>query len=100
MKKKKKIKEICKNCRLYNPQEECCSVVILFEGQRHKIPVFPHDKCFFDKTFVAINEKGSLEKFKTEIQEVDFWVENPATGEKTDKDGVVKIRYPDGFFAD
>lgn len=97
---KKEIKRVCKNCKLFNPQKSLCSVVILHDGDRYHLPVEPQDRCFFEKEFVAINEEGDIESFKTEIQEVQFWVEDPETGEKTNKDGLVKIRYPEGFFGD
>ena len=98
MDKEKEIKRICKNCKLFDPQESRCSVVILHDGERYHLPVEPQDKCFFEKEFVAINDEGDIESFKTDIQEVQFWVEDPETGKKTNKDGLVKIKYPEGFF--
>lgn len=99
-KMKKKIKRICNNCKLFDAQKSQCNVIILHDGEKHHLPVNPQDRCFFEKEFVAINPDGGIESFKTEIQEVQFWVENPETGEKTDKDGIVKIKYPNGFFGD
>ena len=97
---KKKVKEICKNCKLFNAKESWCQIVVLHEGERHHLPVHPNDKCFFETEFLAANEEGELETFKPEIKEVKFWVEDPVTGEKTDQDGIVKVQYPDGFFGD
>jgi len=97
---KKEIKRICKNCKLFDPPKGQCSVVVLHDGERYHLPVEPEDKCFFEKEFMAINEEGDVESFKPEIQEVQFWTEDPKTGEKTADDGVVKIKYPKGFFGD
>lgn len=49
------------------------------------MPVSPTDDCHMDALGIP-------------VQQVRWWVEDPKTGEKTDKDGVVKIEYPDGFF--
>jgi hypothetical protein len=97
---KKAIKRICKNCKLFNPVQSQCAVVILHNGQRHHLPVEARDKCFFEREFVALDGEGGVEYFTPEIQEVQFWTEDPITGEKTSKDGVVKIKYPEGFFGD
>jgi hypothetical protein len=94
---KKKIEPICKNCRLYNPARGLCSVVILHEGERVNIPVDPNDQCFFEQQYFDPTT-GSFEDFN-EVKEVKFWVENDK-GQKTNKDGVVKIEYPEGFFGD
>lgn len=93
---KKQIKKICNNCRLYNPEQHNCSVVILHEGQRHRIPVSPEDACFFEGEYFDPTTKA-IDSFAAEIKEVKFWVENK-DGEKIDGDGVVKIEYPEGFF--
>ena len=99
----------CKNCRLYNPNKGECGVIILYEGERHNLPVYPDDHCFFENKFIAKRplfnkESGELkgyktEIFKTSIQEVKFWVEDE-DGQKTKGDGNVKIEYPEGFFGD
>jgi len=94
---KKKIEPICKNCRLYNPARGLCSVVILHEGERVNIPVDPTDQCFFEQQYFDPTT-GAIEDFN-EIKQVKFWVENDK-GQKTNKDGVVKIEYPEGFFGD
>lgn len=92
-KKKKPIERICKNCRLFNPQTSECSVVILVEGERTKIPVDPQDSCFFE----ANPELGQTEDFTDMIQQVRFWCEDE-DGKKTDGNGKVKVEYPKGFF--
>lgn len=88
---------VCKNCLLYNFQKQHCSVVVLYEGQRMNPPTTPEDQCLFETEFKSINNNGVEETWKPEIQEVKWWVENPQTGEKSDK-GIVKIEYPVGFF--
>lgn len=95
MKRKKKTKKaICGNCSLYNPQKHQCRIVVLFEGQQVHVPVDPEDNCFFVDKFQAINDKGQQVEFIPEVQQINMWVENPETGEKTAGDGVVKIEYP------
>jgi hypothetical protein len=95
----KNIKHICKNCKLYNMQDRHCSVIVLFEGERMYPPTEPEDSCLFEEEFICLDEKGEkLEKWTPEIQEVKFWVENPITGERGVKEGVVRIQYPENFF--
>lgn len=94
--KKKQIERICKNCKLFN--RGFCSVVILHEGERVKIPVDPKDSCFFEGEYFDPTTKAK-ENFAADIQQVRFWVEDK-DGEKTDGDGTVKIEFPEGFFGD
>ncbi len=95
-KKKKPIERICGNCKLFQPNNRQCSVVILHQGTRLHIPVDPEDACFFeDPHFDPIT--NDVTDFVDEIKEVKFWVEDE-TGQKTDKNGTVKIEYPEGFF--
>ncbi len=92
-----KIESKCKNCKLFDPKNSRCNVIVLHEGEKYNLPVDPNDECFFENEFIATD----TEKFKmsNEIKEVKFWVEDPKTGEKIDGDGVVKIEYPStGFF--
>lgn len=95
MKRKKPIERICNNCKLYNPQEGHCSVVVLWEGRRAHIPVSPGDPCFYESLDVEVPGAG----FVQDLKEVKFWVENQ-NGERTGGDGVVKMEYPEGFFDD
>jgi hypothetical protein len=97
--KKKEIKPICGNCRLFDSKENVCKVIVLHEGEKINVPVEKSDNCFFENEFLAINEEGQKESFKPEVQQVKFWVEDEK-GEKTKGDGTVKIEYPDGFFGD
>lgn len=92
--KKKKIEPKCKNCKLFDEQNGLCKVVILHEGEKINLPVEKNDDCFFENEFIA--KDG--EKFKVEVNQVKFWVEDPVTGEKTDKDGRVMMEYPKDFF--
>jgi len=81
------LEPICKNCRLYDPRTETCKVTILHDGRRYNMPVSPNDRCHMDELGI-------------EVKEVRFWVEDPVTGEKTGGNGVVKMQYPEGFFAE
>lgn len=83
--KKKPIEPICRNCRLYDGRTGTCKVTVLHEGRRYNLPVFPEDRCHMDELGI-------------EVKEVRFWVEDPVTGEKTNKDGIVKVQYPEEFF--
>jgi len=96
----------CKNCRLYDAANDECRVLVLHEGEKYNLPVYPEDKCFFENTFVAkrpiFNKQGDCvgekeELFKPEVNEVKFWVEDES-GAHTKGDGIVKIQYPKGFF--
>lgn len=75
----------CGNCLLYDRSSQTCGVVILVDGKKHHMPVEPEDNCHMDELGIP-------------VQQVRWWVEDPKTGEKTDKDGIVKIEYPEGFF--
>lgn len=75
----------CGNCLLFDKTNETCNVAILIEGERYHMPVNPEDKCHMDELGIPVDQ-------------VRWWVEDPSTGEKTDKNGVVKIEYPDDFF--
>jgi hypothetical protein len=75
----------CGNCLLFDKTNETCNVAILIDGERYHMPVNPEDKCHMDELGIPVNQ-------------VRWWVEDPSTGEKTDKNGVVKIEYPDDFF--
>ena len=96
MPNKKIIEKICKNCKLFDGKKSECSVVILHEGNRIKIPVSAEDSCFFEGEYFdpITNNK---ENFVEEVKQVRFWVEKE-NGDKTDGDGIVKIEYPEGFF--
>lgn len=87
----KKIERICKNCKLYDPREGHCTVVILHEGQKFNIPVDPGDPCFFEQEYFDPVTK-TLEDFN-EIKEIRMWVEDEK-GQKTTQ-GIVKVQYPD-----
>jgi len=93
-KNKRQVQHICNNCRLFNPQENNCKIVILHEGARAHVPVDPQDLCFYESL-----DGWSGEKFVEDVKEVKFWVENE-NGEKTDGNGTVKLEYPEGFFGD
>jgi len=75
----------CGNCMLFRKDDETCGVAILVGGQKYNMPVDPTDNCHMDSLGIPVDQ-------------VRWWVEDPATGEKTEKNGVVKIEYPDNFF--
>ncbi len=77
----KKIKHICKNCRLFDAENEVCKVTIVIGEEKYNMPTFAKDKCH-------------MEELGIEIKQVRWWTEDPKTGEKTDKDGIVKMEYP------
>ncbi len=45
----KKIRKICKNCKLYNPIDSVCSVTVLHEGEYLELKVRPNDRCWWEK---------------------------------------------------
>ena len=90
----KKIEAKCKNCVLFNRTEKVCSVIILHEGERIKVPVEAEDDCFYSNKFTALGEE-----FTPEIEQVRMWVEDPVTGEQIGGNGIVKIQYPKNFFS-
>lgn len=77
----------CGNCLLYRKSSGTCGVAVLMDGKKYHMPVDPEDNCHMDELGIA-------------VQQVRWWVEDPETGEKTDKNGIVKIEYPEGFFGD
>jgi hypothetical protein len=46
---KKKVRKICKNCKLYNAQESVCSVVVMHEGEYMELKVRPTDHCWWER---------------------------------------------------
>jgi hypothetical protein len=95
--RKKYIEPICSNCRLFDPHNSICKVVILHEGQKINLPVEANDPCFFEQTY--FDPSSQREENFNEIKQVRFWVEGK-DGKKTDKNGVVKCEYPPGFFGE
>lgn len=75
----------CGNCLLFDRPNGTCKVAILINGNKIHMPVNPEDNCHMDELQIPVNQ-------------VRWWVEDPKTGEQTDKNGVVKIEYPDNFF--
>ncbi len=88
----KNVERICKNCRLYNPEANHCSVIIMHEGEKLHLPVDPEDLCFFEFQYFDPTTKA-IENFN-EIKEIKAWVED-ASGQKTGGNGIVKIEVPD-----
>jgi hypothetical protein len=75
----------CGNCLLFDHSGNFCKVAILINGNKFHMPVNAEDNCHMDELGIPVNQ-------------VRWWVEDPKTGEKTDKNGVVKIEYPENFF--
>lgn len=86
MPKKKKVKEICGNCMLFNNTDNICKIAVLVNGEEMHMPVLPTDKCHFDELGIK-------------VEQVRWWVEDE-DGKPTQGDGKVKIEYPKGFFGD
>jgi hypothetical protein len=103
----KEIERICGNCKLFNPNRNECSVVVLIEGHRYKLPVDPEDKCFYEQEYFDPTMKAKQD-FADDIKEVKFWVENEkgekVTGRKwwqfwrKKENSIVKFEYPEDFF--
>jgi hypothetical protein len=91
----KKVEKICKNCKLYDRANNECSIIILHEGQKLKLPVLPQDTCFFEGQYFDPTTKA-MEDFTGSVDQVKFWVEDKE-GKKTDGNGTVKIEYPEGL---
>lgn len=75
----------CGNCLLYRADKGDCGVAVVMEGVILHLPVYPEDGCH-------------MEELGIEVNQVRWWVEDKETGEQTDKNGTVKIEYPEGFF--
>ena len=88
--RKKKIEPICGNCRLFNKEARCCSVIVLHEGEKINIPVDAIDPCFFEEQYFD-PITGRVENFN-DIKEIKIWTEDE-NGKKSDK-GVVKMQVP------
>ena len=56
----------------------------MLDGKEYHMPVDPGDKCHMDEIGI-------------EIKQVRWWVEDEE-GKPTDKNGKVKIEYPEEFF--
>jgi hypothetical protein len=80
-KKKKKIKEICNNCRLCDHERGLCKITIMIGNEKFNMPIFPEDSCHMDDLGIH-------------IKEIRWWQEDPETGKETSKDGIVKMEYP------
>lgn len=97
-KKRKQIERICKNCKIFDPKTGVCKIVVLYEGKRINVPMDENDSCMYETGYFD-PFSNNIEDFSEDIKEVKFWVEDEK-GNKTDKDGTVKIEYPEGFFGD
>jgi hypothetical protein len=82
--KKQKI-PICGNCYLFDREKEICKISILIDGKKFNMPVNEKDNCH-------------MLELEIPIEQVKWWVEDPSNGEKTNKNGIVKMEYPENFF--
>ena len=102
--KTKKIEPLCRNCKLYDWDHKFCKVIILYENSRINVPMDPNDLCLYEEKFTEIipnpkdEEKPITKQFSVKPEQVRMWVEDRRTGKKTNKDGIVKIEYPEGFY--
>ena len=97
-KKPRQIERICGNCKLYDGPNQQCSVVVLLEGKRVKVPMEPKDACLYESEYFDPSSKEAGD-FSEDIKEVKFWVENQ-DGQKTAGNGTVKMEYPEGFLGE
>lgn len=70
---------------LYDRNKGQCKVAILINGNQIHLPVFPEDNCH-------------MEELGIEVEQVRWYVVDPATGKPTSGKGVVKMEYPEDFF--
>ena len=71
----KKIKAICKNCKLFMPEKNQCGIVVVHEGEHLRLPVEPNDECFYkEEWFNPITNES--ENFNDEVQEIRMFEEN------------------------
>ncbi len=84
---RKSIEPFCKNCLCYDGEKGICKVVVLINGKRFNMPVFPNDRCHMD----ALN---------IPVEQVRWWSEDKLGQRCEDGKGTVKIEYPDGFFTE
>jgi hypothetical protein len=43
------MERICKNCKLFNPKENTCAVVIVLNNEHWELPVLPNDFCHWER---------------------------------------------------
>lgn len=95
---RRSISKICKNCKLFDLNKSECSILILHEGKKIRLPVDANDSCFYEgEYFDPIS--NIQENFAHDVKQVRIWVEDEK-GEKTNENGTVKIEYPEGFFGE
>ena len=76
----KQINRICKNCKLYDANNEECSVIVLYEGQKIKVPMSPQDNCLYETEFFDPTT-NSMQNFSEDVKQIKAWMENE-NGEK------------------
>ena len=56
--------KICKNCKLYNPEEGVCGVTVVYGGEYLELKVKPNDRCHWLR---AEQELAMLDGEDTEL---------------------------------
>lgn len=47
--KNNQVEQICKNCKLFDPKEKTCQVVVVMDGEHYELPTEPENECFWVK---------------------------------------------------
>ena len=55
MEEKKKIDQICKNCKLFDPKEGVCAVVVIHKGEHLELKTNSEDECHWIKNGIVEN---------------------------------------------
>ena len=79
----KQISRICGNCKLYDGHKEECSIVVLYEGDKVKVPMSPQDSCIYETEFFDPTT-NSMQNFSEDVKQIKVWMENES-GEKIGK---------------
>ena len=66
----------CKNCLLFDKQNNLCKIAILIEGKKYNLPVDPDDNCHMDELKIPVEQIR--------------WFEEEKDNKKT-----IKIEYPE-----
>jgi hypothetical protein len=47
---------ICKNCKLFDPKNSICTVVIIDKGEKMELMTKPNDPCMWEKMGVSVQQ--------------------------------------------
>lgn len=45
----KEVRHVCKNCTLYDPKNQICTVTFIVEGEDYVLHTKPEDECLLEK---------------------------------------------------